>query len=200
MRKFIITEEEKNSIRKMYLMEQSTTPGFGIAVGDTLNINNVDIPNIGKGDLNVEITNPDSTPNNPSMIRPKFEVANFKYKPPMTLVDAEKSIYKDDKGVERVVPKSSAQSKVILTIKAGDLFKFNLYISGGETPTISTSNFIEGDKQYDFAVGKYRVEGETRKNLIKNALGNKIPNPEDTKRIFANQEWVKTIQTSLPKV
>ena len=197
MKKFIITEEERNSIRSMYLLEQST-PNFGIAQGSTLEIKNVDIPNVGKGDLTVGSQNPDG---GTSIIEHKFKVTDVKYDPPMTLVDADKLLYKKADGTQvKLGSKSQAAAKIRLKISTG-VFSFILNIKGGESPSVGASNFVEDRANYNFGLGKESIGDQNRKDAIKKGLGQSqdTESRKTTSDIFAKQDWVKSAQAALPQ-
>jgi hypothetical protein len=197
MKKFIITEEERNSIRSMYLLEQST-PNFGIAQGSTLEIKNVDIPNVGKGDLTVNAQN---TAGGTSRTEPKFRVTNVKYIPPMILVNKDKLLYKKADGTQvELASEAGAAAYIVLNISTR-VFEFKLTIRGGISPTVTASNFKEETQLYNFGLGKESIGEQNRKDAIKKGLG-KSQDTESrnmTSTIFANQDWVKSAQAALPQ-
>jgi hypothetical protein len=197
MKKFIITEEERNSIRSMYLLEQST-PNFGIAQGSTLEIKNVDIPNVGKGDLTVWSQNPDG---GTSILAHKFKVTDVKYIPPMILVNKDKLLYKKADGTQATLgSEAGAAAYIVLNISTG-VFEFKLTIRGGISPTVTASNFVEDRTNYNFDLGKESIGDQNRKDAIKKGLGKsqESDSRKTTSDIFAKQDWVKSAQAALPQ-
>ena len=207
-----LTSSEKNRILEMhkfatsrnYLSEQKT-PSLGIAQGNKVPLENVNIEGIGSGELSVM----DETNRNVgagSVSYPDLTVMSVKYFPPMTLVSKDKTdptfgTYKNSKGeVVGKVTESGAASRVVLGLSFGN-FTFNLSVMGGNKPSISVSGFNEINPKYSFVMGNSVVTDPKRNELIKNGFGKSEDSSARSlaQTIFGNQSWVTNLQKVLPQ-
>jgi hypothetical protein len=189
-----LSESDRRNLQK--LMEQ-TEPNLGFAVGNEITIKNITVPGLSStpGDLIIYVSLKGSSQ------YPPFTITNVIYKAPFTVVDAKTGTYKNAKGETIKSNSSAAAASVTLTISCGEYFSFNLTIKGGDSPSVSISNFKETNSGYYFMIGKDVVTKTNGPEMMKNILG-KIYSTDSqniAKSIFESQDWVKTAQKALPQ-